>query len=133
MYLLDTNACIDFLERRSEVLVARIGETFGKLAVSTIAAGELFVGSRRSTDPDGDRRKVEVFLAGVDVHAFDLVMARAYGEAIQSVGVRRKSFDRLIGVQAATLGLVLVTRNGKDFADVPGLRVEDWTVAKSFR
>ena len=128
MYLLDTNACIDFLERRSEVLVARIGEAFGKLGVSTISAAELFVGSQHSTDPDGDRRNLEVFLTSLDVHDFDLTTARTYGHAIRTIGVRRKSYDRLIGMQAAALRLVLVTRNGKDFADVPGLKVENWSV-----
>jgi tRNA(fMet)-specific endonuclease VapC len=128
VYLLDTNACIDFLERKSETLVARVGEAFGTLAVSTISAAELLVGSAESTDPDGDRRTVERFLAGVVVHDFDLAMARRYGDVIRKIGVRRKSFDRLIGVQALMLGLVLITRNPKDFADVPGLKVENWTV-----
>ena len=128
MYLLDTNACIDFLERRSEALIARVGEEFGKLGVSTISAGELFVGSQHSKDPEGDRRSVERFLSGVTVHDFSLATARSYGDTIRRIGVRRKSFDRLIGVQAVALGLVLVTRNGKDFADVPGLKVENWTV-----
>ena len=46
---------------------------------------------------------------------------------IKAIGVRRKSFDRLIGVQALDRGFVLVTRNGRDFDDVPGLVIEDWS------
>ena len=45
---------------------------------------------------------------------------------VRAIGVRRKSFDRLIGVQALERGLTLVTRNARDFADVPGLKIENW-------
>ena len=30
--------------------------------------------------------------------------------------------------RALAEGLIIVTRNEKDFADVPGLKVENWTV-----
>ncbi|MBS1239504.1 MAG: hypothetical protein H6R45_210, partial [Proteobacteria bacterium] len=44
------------------------------------------------------------------------------------IGVRRKSFDRLIAAHAVSLGYVLVTSNVKHFADVPGLKVDNWTL-----
>lgn len=128
MYLLDTNACIDFLDARSKKVVQRIDKEFGRLTVSTITIAELLVGSKNSSDPEGDIKRVESFVAGVDVAPFDEVAAAIYGEVIRSIGVKRKSFDRLIGVQAIALGLTLVTSNEKDFADVPGLKVENWTV-----
>lgn len=128
MYLLDTNACIDFLDGRSKVLEARIDEHFGRLWVSTISIAELMVGSKKSKNPRRDAERLNVFVAGVEVADFNLDAARQYGRIIREIGVRRKSFDRLIGVQALALGLTLVTRNGKDFADVPGLVVENWTV-----
>ena len=48
-------------------------------------------------------------------------------EMVRLVGVRRRGFDRLIGAQAMASAMVLVTRNEKDFADIPGLTVEDWS------
>lgn len=128
MYLLDTNACIDFLERRSERLIAAVDRNFGQLSVSSITAAELLVGARGSTDSKRDAEHIEMFLSGLVVHPFDLRAARKYGALIRQIGVRRNSFDRLIGVHAVTLGHTLVTRNRQDFADVPGLVVEDWTV-----
>ena len=128
MYLLDTNACIDFLEGRSDPLARRIEAHFGALAISTVTAAELLVGRKTSDDAKGDARKLDAFIASVEVLAFDLATARVYGDIIREIGVDRKSFDRLIGVQAVALGLILVTRNSKHFADVPGLRVENWTV-----
>jgi tRNA(fMet)-specific endonuclease VapC len=40
---------------------------------------------------------------------------------------RRASYDRLIAAHALSLDLTLITNNEGDFADVPGLRVENWT------
>lgn len=128
MYLLDTNACIDFLDARNARVAQRIELEFGRLTVSTITVAELRVGSKTSTDPDGDAKKVDAFVAGVDLAAFDEAAATTYGNIVRGIGVKRKSFDRLIGIQALTLGLTLVTSNEKDFADLPGLTVENWTV-----
>ncbi|WP_417616132.1 type II toxin-antitoxin system VapC family toxin [Parasphingorhabdus sp.] len=129
MYLLDTNACIDFLDARNQHVADRIDAAFGHLTVSAITVAELRVGSKTSTDPVGDARRIDAFVAGVKVTAFDEASATTYGNVIRKIGVKRKSFDRLIGIQALTLGLTLVTSNEKDFADVPGLKIENWTVA----
>lgn len=128
MFLLDTNACIDFLDGRSKLLESRVDEHFGNLWVSTISVAELMIGSKKSQDPRRDAERLDEFIAGLEVADFNLDAARRYGGIIRKIGVRRKSFDRLIGVQALALGLTLVTRNGKDFADVPGLKVENWVV-----
>lgn len=128
MYLLDTNVCIDFLDGRSAALAERMAQRFGQLAISSITAAELLVGNRTSTDPIGDARRIDMFIAGVDVADFALEDARLYGGIIREIGVQRKSFDRLIGVQALRLGFTLVTRNARHFADVRGLRVENWTL-----
>ncbi len=44
-----------------------------------------------------------------------------------SIPFKRSRFDRLIAAQALSLGLTLVTNNERDFADVPDLKVENWT------
>ena len=126
MYLLDTNACIDFLAGRSEPLAARMGEHFGKLFVSSISVAELMAGIRTSTEPERDAKKIDIFVASLETLDFDRACARRYGDVVRAIGVRRKSFDRLIGVQALERGLTLVTRNARDFADVPGLKIENW-------
>ena len=127
MSLLDTNVCIDFLAGRSEALARRMEENFGKLAISSITLAELIVGVRTSTDPERDAQRIDRFATLTAVIDFNEACARRYGAVVGAIGVRRKSFDRLIGVQALEHGMTLVTRNGRDFADVPGLAVEDWT------
>ena len=127
-YLLDTNACLDFLLGRSASLAGRVERQFGRLAVSIISAAELRVGSKTSQDPEGDARRVEQFLASVAVPSVDEAAASAYGRLARQAGVRRGSFDRLIAAHALALGATLVTNNERDFADIPGLSVENWTL-----
>ncbi len=129
MYLLDTNICIDFVDGRSDVAKRRVEASFRSgLGISSITAGELLVGARESSDPVEDARRIERFIEVVRCHDFDEAAARSYALIAKQIGVRRKSFDRLIAAHALALGYVLVTSNAKHFADVPGLKVEDWTV-----
>lgn len=129
MFLLDTNICIDFVDGRNVLAQQRVRENYAKgLHVSTITAGELLVGPKTSDDPEGDKIKVERFLSTMTLHDFNREAADVYGEMARSIGIKRSSFDRLIAAHALTLGLTLVTSNEKHFADVPGLKVENWTV-----
>lgn len=127
MYLLDTNACLDFLLARNAAIVPRIERAFGKLSISAITTAELRVGNRASADPVKDARNVDTFLTVVSVAPFDSVAADIYGQVARTIGVQRSSFDRLIAAHALALDLTLVTNNERHFADVPGLRVENWT------
>jgi tRNA(fMet)-specific endonuclease VapC len=129
MYLLDTNICIDFIDGRSDVARRRIEAGFRSgLGMSSITAGELLVGARESSDPAEDTRRIERFIEVVPCRDFDETAARSYAVIAKQIGVRRKSLDRLIAAHALALGYVLVTNNAKHFADVPGLKVENWTV-----
>jgi tRNA(fMet)-specific endonuclease VapC len=126
-YMLDTNTCLDFLLARSDLVAARIRRDAARLSVSAITAAELRVGNRTSKNPEQDARKVDLFLSTITTHPFDDAAAATYGDVVQRVGLRRTSFDRLIGAHAMALGLIVVTNNERHFADIPGLRVENWT------
>ena len=129
MYLLDTNICIDFVDGRNVRAQQKVRDNYPKgLHVSMITAAELLVGPKTSDDPQGDKVKVERFLSTLTLHDFDRATAEIYGEMARSIGVKRSSFDRLIAAHALQLGFTLVTNNAKHFSDVPGLRVENWTV-----
>ncbi|TPG12326.1 type II toxin-antitoxin system VapC family toxin [Sphingomonas oligophenolica] len=129
MYLLDTNACLDFTLARSDRLRARVRAQNGVgMAISSITLAELrFSAGRLQSDP-ADERRLDVFVSILVVHPFDDDAAEAYGKLGAQIAVRRNSFDRLIAAHALSLGLTLVTNNERDFADIPGLRVENWTL-----
>jgi tRNA(fMet)-specific endonuclease VapC len=127
MYLLDTNICIDFVDGRSEVAKRRVEAGFRDgLSISSITAAELLVGARDTANPVEDAQRIEQFVGVVRCHDFDGAAARSYAQIAKRLGVCRKSFDRLIAAHALALGYVLVTSNVKHFADVPGLKVENW-------
>ncbi len=130
MHLLDTNICIDFIDGRSEIARDRVRAAFRDgLHLSSITLGELLVGARASADPEEDQRRIDQFVKVVRCHQFDEAAARSYAVVAKTVAVRRKSFDRLIAAHALALDLILVTSNEKHFADVPGLKIENWTLA----
>lgn len=123
LYLLDTNICIYLLGAVSEPLRARVADcSEGEIAISAIVLAELVVGIERH-DP-GALAKLDNLLRIAAVLPFDSAAARAFG----NLPFKRAKFDRLIAAHALALGLTLVTANVADFADVPGLKVEDWTL-----
>jgi tRNA(fMet)-specific endonuclease VapC len=129
LFLLDTNICIDYVDGRSELARERVRENFKSgLSVSAITAAELLVGPKESEDRENDIEKVEQFLTVVKTLDFDYLAAETYAALVLQIGIRRRSFDRLIAAHALSLGAILVTNNEADFADVPGLKVENWTV-----
>jgi tRNA(fMet)-specific endonuclease VapC len=121
-FLLDSNIVIAASLGIGDALRERMADCAeGDLVTSAIAYAEVVYGSVRGKPPPIERLKV--FLEEVPVLAFDPAAAEAYAQ----LRFKRASFDRLIAAHAISLGLTLVTKNISDFADVPGLAVEDWT------
>ncbi|HZF95814.1 MAG TPA: type II toxin-antitoxin system VapC family toxin [Allosphingosinicella sp.] len=87
---------------------------------SAVAYAELM---RKVPDDDPEKEAaVEALFSLVSVLPFDAAAARSY----RQVTFKRGTFDRLIVAHALQLGLTFVTNNVRDFADVPGLRIENW-------
>ncbi|GAA0638680.1 hypothetical protein GCM10009424_11590 [Sphingomonas ursincola] len=63
------------------------------------------------------------FVAAVPIQPFDEAAARAYAQ----LPFKRARFDRLLAAHALSIGATVVTNNEGDFADIPGLKVENWT------
>ncbi|AQR72600.1 type II toxin-antitoxin system VapC family toxin [Sphingomonas sp. LM7] len=128
MFMLDSNTCIDFVLARSEASRARVRRSYSNgLSIWMVTLGELRVGPRHpGADPE-DERRLDLFVGTILVRPFDVRAAGEYGVLARSVGVKRRSFDRLIAAHARALSRTLVTRNEADFADVPGLKIENWT------
>ena len=122
-YLLDSNIIVDLTMNLDARVIARAGNCDeGDMVTSTIALAEVAFGSARGNPPPLDQ--LREFLEEVPVLPFDQEAAFAYSD----LPFKRARFDRLIAAQALSLDLIVVTRNEQDFADVPGLRVENWAV-----
>jgi len=129
LFLLDTNVCIDFALGRSDPVRDRIFTSYGRgLGISAITLAELRVGARKQHAEATDEQKLDTLVRTLKLHPFDEAAADIYGDVARQIGIKRHSFDRLIGAHALSLGLILVTNNEADFADIPGLRVENWAI-----
>lgn len=121
-FLIDTNICIYLLEGLSDAARDRVEALEpGEVVTSSICYAEVMRGvdwSRADAVA-----KTEQFFTVIPVLDFNLEAARRYAQ----LAFRRHSFDRLIAAHALALDLVLVSNNERDFADVPGLKVENWT------
>lgn len=79
---------------------------------------------------DKRRRAVDVLLSEFEVLDFNSDTTEAYGKIVEHAGFsRRKVTDRMIAATAMVHALTLVTMNGRDFRDVPGLELLEWEQA----
>jgi tRNA(fMet)-specific endonuclease VapC len=127
-YLLDTNAVIALLNDTMSKAARRARrERPGDLAMSAIGAHELYDGAFRSRH--AGRNVALVDALQFVVLEFDKEDARCAGEAralLAGAGAPTGPYDVLIAGQALSRKLILVTHNTREFARVPGLRIEDW-------
>lgn len=124
-FLLDSNICIYVLDGddRHAALRQRLeGHPPGSIVTSAVGAAEVMRGRKGTLTDHGER--VGAFFAMFPIQPFDGAAARRFAD----VPSRRGGFDRLIAAHALALDLTLVTNNERDFADIPGLRVENWLV-----
>ncbi len=94
--------------------------------ISAISRVELENGVGRA--PDKKRwALLGKVLAYVDTLNFGGAEIEAYKTIIQATGYsRRKTADRMTAATALAQRLPLVTLNGRDFRDVPGLELVEW-------
>ena len=130
-WLLDTNAVIALVTRRSEALRRRVEAAApGTLATSTVVAHELYFGAYRSQKIAFNLETLRLLFADLVVLDLDREDARTAGEIramLSRQGTPIGPYDVLIAGQAKARGLTLVTNNLSEFRRIPGLALEDWT------
>ena len=75
-----------------------------------------------------ETQSFELLDAFVDAGGNLFDCADAYRKIVRQSGFsRRKTLDRMIAATALVNNATLVTANGPDFADIPGLALEIWS------
>jgi tRNA(fMet)-specific endonuclease VapC len=129
-WMLDTNACIRYLNGRSPQLRAKFTVTDpNEICISTIAKAELYFGAAMTRDPAATLAAQQLFLSRFASLPFDDAAAEAYGEI--RAGLTRKGEligpnDLLIAAISRANQLVLVTHNVSEFSRVERLAIDDW-------
>jgi tRNA(fMet)-specific endonuclease VapC len=134
-YLLDTDH-VSLYQRQHPQVVNRVLATApADLAVTTITLGEQVQGrlaiirhAQAQTDAArGYLRLRETVAFYQAIQLVDYTPASiAYFEALRRQGIRIGTQDLRIAAIALAEHSILVTRNTRDFAQVPGLILEDW-------
>ncbi|MBL8161158.1 MAG: type II toxin-antitoxin system VapC family toxin [Anaerolineae bacterium] len=131
-YLLDTNACIRYINGRSPQLRLKLSNTPRRdIAVSSITKAELFYGSAKSQTPERSLQKQLEFLETVTSIPFDDLAAVAYGPLraeLERIGSPIGQHDMLIASIAFANNLILVTHNTSEFERIAALQLEDWEI-----
>jgi tRNA(fMet)-specific endonuclease VapC len=130
-HLLDTNAVIALIGRRSEDLVNRVLQSInGTIGLPSIVAHELYFGAQKSAKVQHNLETLRLLFADFPILDFDQRDAFTAGEiraTLSAKGTPIGPYDVLIAGQAKARGLVLVTNNIGEFSRVEGLRAEDWS------
>lgn len=92
------------------------------IAISAISFAEVTLGVKTQKPPPAE--VMEAFIAAIPILPFGEAAARSYAD----LPFRRARFDRLLAAHAISIGATIVTNNEPDFADITGLRLENWTL-----
>lgn len=129
-FLLDTNACVDYLTGRYPTAVERIqASSPDALCVTSVVVAELRYGADHSARRRTNHARIDALLEEIQSLDFDLQAAAAYGQVrarLEAKGTRIGPNDMLIAAQALSRGLTVVTDNVGEFRRVGGLKVQNW-------
>ncbi len=123
-FLIDADTAIFCMSGGHDLLRERITSwSPGEIAMSVVSYAEVAHGTYVGKPPPAE--VLDAFVATIPLVPFDEAAARTYA----NVPFKRGQLHRLVAAHALSIGATVVTNNESDFADVPGLKVENWTLA----
>lgn len=134
MICFDTNAVIMAIKGGRTVFSERYDRELPSrtIAIPSIVVFELRYGIAKSARVRENAARLTNFIeAPVTILPFDARDAEEAGDiraALERAGTPIGPYDILIAAQARRRGAVLVTANTREFARVPGVALEDWSV-----
>lgn len=134
LYMLDTNICIFVMNERPPQVRARMAAvtaTGQNLAISSVTLHELQYGIANSVQQAQNQKRLNSFVAGLDVLDFGQAAAEVSADQrarLKNLGQPIGPYDLLIAGHALALNAVLITNNTREFGRVAGLNVEDWSL-----
>ncbi len=127
-FLLDTDICSASMKGLPAVS-NRFVQYGGRLHMSTVTLGELFAWALRAKASPKRLQSLLDLLKEVQVLPVDESVARKFGEVRGwqlDRGLSSPDLDLLNASVALVHNLTMVTHNTQDYANIPGLTLEDW-------
>jgi tRNA(fMet)-specific endonuclease VapC len=131
MYCIDTNIAIDHLRGDSSVTqrLKHLQDNGEEIAITSITLCELYKGAFISAQKEKNLEAIRIFLGAVQLLTENgkscLAFGQDYGE-LKNKGKLTQESDLMMASICKANNFVLVTRNIKDFKNIPGLLVEKW-------
>lgn len=130
MYLLDTNTCIQIINRHTSLTAERYRQhTPDQIRLCSIVKAELYYGARKSQQIDSNLERIAIFVKPLQSLHFDDRSAEEYGQIKATLAAQGQLIgpnDLLIAAIARAHGAIFVTNNTREFSRVADLRLEDW-------
>lgn len=143
LWVLDTDTVSLFIEG-NPLTIERAAARFPEVAITIITVQEIFNGwAGKINDPSQSNKLVWLYTKlWRTTEFFKQVTILNFTEAAQtyhqrllaenkSLAKKRLEKDTRIAAIALANNAILVTRNQKDFAQIPGLLLEDWTTSNN--
>ena len=123
-YLIDSDLAIYSMGgERDSRLNMRLASCYpGDVSISAISFAEVALGTWNGKPPRQDI--LDAFVSIIPIIDFDAAAARTYAQ----LPFKRARFGCLLAAHALSIGAIVLTNNEVDFADVPGLKVQNWMV-----
>lgn len=138
LYILDTD-CLSLFQADNPLILSRIQQTNSEqLAVTVITVQEQMRGWMNVINRYGNSERLIWAYQGlfeaiklfntIKVLNFEQTAHETY-QKLRSQKIRIGTQDLRIASIALTADAIVVTRNYKDFGQVPNLKLEDWTIS----
>lgn len=129
-YLLDTNACIQYLNGTSVNLRHKLESNRPEdIFLCAVVKAELFYGAVKSVNASNNVQKLRHFLSRFTSLPFDDQSAEIYGEIrakLEKEGNIIGPYDLMIAAIALANKITLVSHNTREFGRIKHLDLEDW-------
>ncbi|MGF1513698.1 MAG: type II toxin-antitoxin system VapC family toxin [Elainellaceae cyanobacterium] len=128
--MLDTNVCIQLLNKPSPQLVQKLSERPpSNFLLCSIVKSELYYGAYKSSKQQQNLKKLTQFFQQFKSLPFDDLSASIAGQIrtqLDAQGCPIGPNDLLIAAIALANELTLITHNTREFARIDTLAYEDW-------
>ena len=133
IFMLDTDTCIFLMRGESPTLASRVQSVpLQQQLMSVMTYAELTYGVLASAS--AKRKQNQAVLDRLALHLAVLEWPREAAQHhaeiradLKKRGSQLGAADLMIAAHARAMGAVVVTNNTKDFGQVKGIRVENWT------
>ena len=132
--LLDTCFCIDIMKEKQKKFegpatkkLLEIGNQ--PIFTSLFVLCELYAGAKLSLKPQSETQKIKRFVELTNLVLPTEDFPFVYGETeayLRKIGKPTSTMDLLIGVSALIFKLPLLTKNKKDFKNIPSLKIHTY-------